>query len=130
MKRRLAGLRQPRAALPLWAWSIVGFAYYLLFFFVLASLLGSTPTPGRTSVALVLVALLLLANASWNWVFFRKKDLRLSVISYVPYPLAALALAFALARSGSPMFTWFLLYLAYLGYGMWWSCRVWRLNQP
>ena len=126
----MAELRQPRGAAPLWAWSIVGFAYYLLFFFVLTSLLRSTRTPGWTAAALALAALLLLANASWNWVFFRKKDLRLSVILYVPYPLAALALAFALARSGSPMFPWFLLYLAYLGYGMWWSYRVWRLNPP
>ena len=71
MKRRLAALRQPRAALPLWAWSIVGFAYYLLFFFVLASLLGSTPTPGWTSVALALVAGKPLGVIGMSWLMVR-----------------------------------------------------------
>lgn len=100
----------------------------MLLFFVLTSLLGSDPTPDWTPAALALAASLLLANAGWNWVFFRERDLWLSMILYVPYALAALALAVVLARLGSAMLPWFLVYLAYFGYGMWWIYRVWRLN--
>jgi hypothetical protein len=71
--------------LPLWAWSIVGVAYYRLFFLVLTSLLGSHPTPVLTSAAFALAAILLGANAAWNWVFFRKRDLRLSFVVSLLY---------------------------------------------
>ena len=41
--------------------------------------------PGLTLLALALVAILLGANATWNWLFFRERDLWLSTIFYVPY---------------------------------------------
>ena len=129
VRSRFAELRLPRGVLPLWAWSIVGLAYYLLFFFVLSSLLGSPPTPGWTPAALVLAGFLLATNAIWNWFFFRKKDLRLSLILFVPYGIAALALALALYRLRSPLFGWYLLYPVYLVYATWWTLAVWRLNR-
>jgi tryptophan-rich sensory protein len=130
VKARFAELRQPPFAPPLWAWSIVGFLYYVLFFLVLHSLLRNPPTPAWTSASLALVAILLAANAAWNWVFFRKKDLRQSLIFFAPYLLAALALALALHRLRSPLAAWYLLYVGYLAYAAWWCFRVWRLNLP
>ncbi|MGI8785241.1 MAG: tryptophan-rich sensory protein [Acidobacteriota bacterium] len=128
IKARFAELRLPQPALPLWAWSIIGFVYYVLFFLVLNSLLGSPPTPRWTSAALALVAVLLGANAAWGWVFFRKKDLWLSVVFFAPYILVALALAIALFRLGSPLAAWYLLYVGYLAYATWWGYCIWRLN--
>ena len=125
----MAELRLPRYALPLWIWSIVGLAYYILFFLVLTSLLGSLPTPGWTPAALGLAGILLAANATWNWVFFRKKDLRLSLTLFVPYVLAAIALGLVLVRLENPLSLWYLLYLAYLVYATWWGFQVWRLNR-
>lgn len=128
VKARFAELRQPQRSLPLWAWFIIGFVYYVLFFLTLNSLLGSLPTPGWTSAALALVAVLLGANAIWNWVFFRKKDLWLSVVLSALYILVAIALAIALFRLRNPLAGWYLIFVGYLAYSTWWVFSAWRLN--
>lgn len=125
---RFSELVLPPFSPPLWAWAIIGALYYLLFFFLLNSLLGSVPTPSLTVLALALVATLLGANATWNWLFFRERDLWLSTIFYVPYAAVALTLGFVLHRLRSPLFHWYLLYVAYLAYAAWWGIRLWRLN--
>ena len=84
IKSRFAELRLPKGAPPLWAWSIIGGTYYVLFFFLLRSILARPSISFWTSVTLTLTAALLIANASWNWVFFRKKDLWLSFVLFVP----------------------------------------------
>jgi tryptophan-rich sensory protein len=128
VKSRFAELRLPRFGPPLWAWPIVGLAYYVLFFFLLESLLAGPAVPCWTAVALGLTALLLTANAIWNWLFFRKKDLRISFVFFFPYFLAALTLAAVLVRVDSPLPRWYALYLVYLVYAACWVWRVWRLN--
>jgi tryptophan-rich sensory protein len=129
VKARLSELRLPRLALPLWAWSIVGLLYYLLFALILHSLLGRPATAGWTAAALGLVAVVLGANASWNWLFFRRRDLRLSLVLQVAYLVPAGGLAVALLRLRDPLAGWYLLYVGYLAYAMWWGFSVWRLNQ-
>jgi tryptophan-rich sensory protein len=128
VKARFAELRQPQRSLPMWAWFIIGFVYYVLFFLTLNSLLGSPPTPGWTPAALVLVAVLLGANAIWNWVFFRKKDLWLSVVLSALYILVAITLAIALFRLRNPLAGWYLIFVGYLAYSTWWVFSSWRLN--
>lgn len=127
IKSRFAALRLPKGAPPLWAWAIIGSAYYVLFFFLLKSILGR-PSTFWTSVTLTLTAALLIANASWNWLFFRKKDLWLSFVFFVPYLLIALTLAGVLHHICNPVSGWYALYPAYLVYAGWWGYRVWRLN--
>ena len=128
IKARFAELRLPKGAPPLWAWPVVGGAYYVLFFFLLRSVLVRPPIPFWTSVTITLVLLLLIANASWNWIFFRKEDLWLSFVFFVPYWLLSLMLAGVLHRIRSPLSGWYTLYPAYLLYASWWGYRVWRLN--
>lgn len=128
IKSRFAELRLPKGAPPLWAWAIIAGAYYVLFFFLLKSILARPSTSFWTSVALILTAALLIANASWNWIFFRKKDLWLSFVLFVPYLLIALTLAGVLRHIRNPLFGWYTLYPAYLAYATWWGYRVWRLN--
>jgi tryptophan-rich sensory protein len=125
---RFSELVLPPFSPPLWAWAIIGALYYLLFFFLLNTLLATHPTPGLTLLALALVAILLGANATWNWLFFRERDLWLSTIFYVPYAAVALTLAFVLFRLRSRLFYWYLLYVAYLAYAAWWGISLWRLN--
>jgi translocator protein len=125
---RFSELLLPPFSPPLWAWAILGALYYVLFFFLLNSLLGTQPTATLTLGALVLVAILLAANATWNWLFFRERDLWLSTVFYAPYAAVALTLAFALFRLRSPLFYWYLLYVAYLAYAAWWGISLWRLN--
>ena len=129
IKARLAGLRLPKGAPRLWAWSVIGGAYYVLFFFLLRSVLARPSIPFWTSVTLTLTAVLLIANASWNWIFFRKKDLWLSFVFFVPYLLLAFTLAGVLHRTRNPLSGWYALYPAYLTYATWWGYRVWRLNR-
>lgn len=130
VKLRFSELRLPHLALPLWAWSIIGLTYYVLLFLVLNSLLGSSPTPIWTATAIALVAVLLGANAAWNWLFFRKKDLWLSVVFFLPYGLVALALGLVLFRLRRPLSAWYLVYVAYLVYATWWARSIWLLNKP
>jgi tryptophan-rich sensory protein len=128
IKSRFAELHLPKGAPPLWAWAVIGSAYYLLFFSLLRSVLAQPFTPFWTSFTLTLVAVLMIANASWNWVFFRKKDLWLSFVFFVPYLLLALTLAGVLHHLRNPLFGWYALYPSYLAYATWWGYRVWRLN--
>lgn len=129
VKLRFKELSLPRLSLPLWAWSLVGLAYYTLFLLLLHSLLSTTPTPVWSIFALSLSVVVLAANAGWNWLFFRKKDLWLALLFYVPYVLAALALAIALFRTSNPLALWYCTYVGYLAYVTWWSFQVWRLNR-
>jgi tryptophan-rich sensory protein len=129
VKQRFAELRLPQGAPPLWVWSVLGAAYYVLFFLVLNSLLASPPTHVWTPVALTLAAVALVANATWNWIFFRKKDLWLSYAFFAPYVTVALALALVLYRLRSALFAWYLLYVLYLVYATWWGRSVYYLNR-
>ena len=125
---RFSELVLPSFSPPLWAWAIIGVLYYVFFFFLLNSLLGSLPTPPLTMVALLLVTILLAANVTWNWLFFRERELWLSTVFFVPYAAVALTLAVVLFRLRSPLFSWYLLYIAYLVYAAWWGISLWRLN--
>jgi len=129
VRRRFAELRLPKLAPRLWAWSILGLAYYVLFFFVLKSLMDDPATSYWTAIALILTVALLIANASWNWLFFRKRNLWLSLVFFLPYALVALALAVVLFRIRSPLLGWYVAYLVYLVYAAWWGYSVWRLNR-
>jgi tryptophan-rich sensory protein len=128
VKARLAELQFPKGAPQLWAWTVIGGAYYVLFFFVLRSVLAHPSIPVWSSVALTLTALLLIANAGWNWIFFRKKDLWLSFVFFAPYLLLAFTLAAVLYRTRNPLSGWYAIYPAYLVYATWWGYRVWHLN--
>ena len=110
IKARLAELRLPKGAPRLWAWSVIGGAYYVLFFFLLRSVLSRPSIPFWTSATLTLTAVLLFANASWNWIFFRKKDLWLSFVFFLPYLLLAFTLAGVLHRIRNPLAGWYPLY--------------------
>ena len=128
VRSRFTELRLPRPSPQLWAWSVIGGAYYVLFFFLLRSLLNHPATQYWTAVALALTGILLVANASWNWVFFRRRDLWLSFVFFVPYLFLALTLAAVLRRLRNPLLGWYLLYVGYLVCASWWGYRVWRLN--
>jgi tryptophan-rich sensory protein len=128
VKNRFAELRLPKFAPGLWVWSFIGGAYYVLFFFLLKSILARPPVRLWTWVALTVIAVMLIANASWNWIFFRKKNLWLSFAFFVPYILLSLVLAGVLHHIRNPISGWYAVYLAYVLYATWWGYRVWRLN--
>ena len=126
VRARFAELTMPRFSPRLWVWSLIGVAQYALFFLVLRSVLAAQSAYARP--ALLLGIALLLFNASWNAVFFRVRDLKLSFLLFLPYDALALALAVVLWMGGNPWLRWFLMYPAYLALATLWGYRVWRLN--
>jgi tryptophan-rich sensory protein len=129
VKQRFAELIFPTPSLPLWAWSLIGVAYYGIHVIVLHALLISTPFQPLTVTALVLVGVVLITNAAWNYLFFRRKDLRSSFYLSVPYALLAAALGVVLWATVRKAALSYIIYLVYLPYGTWWGYAVWRLNE-
>ncbi len=129
VRERFAELRMPAYSPPFWLWLVIGAFYYTICFVVLRQLLGSRPfTPALLS-ALCLLVTVLLANAFWNVLFFRWRDLRASYVSFIPYALVVAALVGLLLRLypfGAALFTGYCLYLLYAA---WWGRRLWRLNR-
>ena len=127
VRARFAKLRQPPFSPSLLVWLVIGGAYYIICYVILFRLLASELAAGHRA-ALALVMALMMANAAWNFVFFRRKDLRASFLAFLPYTLVAVALMLILAgidRTSALVLTPYLLYLCY---SVWWSYRVWVLN--
>jgi tryptophan-rich sensory protein len=128
VRRALAEIRQPRWALPLFGWILIGLAYYSACFFVLWRLLGTGLEQTEVTAAFVLLAVIMAANAAFNWFFFRRRDFRTSFWFFVPYAVLVAALIVMLSRIDTPSAAVFVIYAAYLPYALAWSFRVWRLN--
>jgi benzodiazapine receptor len=128
IRARLAEVRQPKGSPPLSIWIGVGALYYITGFIVAVRLLSSEPLDTVHAVALGLLTALLLGNALWNAVFFRRRDLGLGWKVSRAYALLALGLAVALWRVDRLALWVFLPYLLYLVYGTWWVYKVWQLN--
>jgi tryptophan-rich sensory protein len=127
VQQRFSQLRMPRLAPPLKMWIIIGSAYYLICCVVLYRLLVLPPTSLRTA-ALSLILIVLLANAFWNYLFFRLGSLRLSFIVGVLYSLIALGLLILLYQLDRIATGSFLPYAFYLLYANWWGHALWRTN--
>jgi hypothetical protein len=63
---------------------VIGFVYYVICFMLLFRLLASRLPTGSHVIALALLLAFMLVNAAWGWVFFRRKDLRVSFLAFVP----------------------------------------------
>ena len=123
VRQRLAALRMPRYSPPFPLWLLIGLAYYTICFIVLRQVLAQSFT-----FPLVLLIVILLANALWSILFFRWRDLRASFIAFIPYAALVAALVVSLVRSypfGAVLFS---CYCAYLLYATWWGYRLWLLN--
>lgn len=121
--RFMKSLKQPAYAPPGWLWAMIGVAYYAVCFAAIYRLAAR-----RHGLAVSLVLVVMAANAGWNYVYFRRRDLRLAFWYSVGYAvlvagsLPVLLQADALAALG------FALYAAYLPYALLLFYRTWRLN--
>lgn len=125
----LKSLRQPSWALPLWAWYLVGVVYYVACFFTAQSLWQIGRNGPFPWVLFAILVAIMAANAIWNLVFFRHRNLRLSFLFFPAYlPLVGILLwqLFALDTRAA---TALAVYAAYLPYGGIWNYRLWRLNE-
>src|SRR6266581_4562188 len=80
-RQRLTQLRMPPYSPPFALWLVIGFLFYAMCFVILRHLFGIGLVLPSQVFALVLTAVLLLANAFWSVLFFRWRDLRASFIA-------------------------------------------------
>jgi translocator protein len=127
VKERLASLRAPRWAFSFGAWVVVGAVYYVLCFAVLLRLLDQPSTRLRSS-ALVTLLTLMAANAGFNFIFFRRRNLLASFLFFLPYSAIAVALFVQLLLADRLAAAIFGPYLLYFVYATAWGYQMWRLN--
>jgi tryptophan-rich sensory protein len=127
VQARFAELRLPRFSPPLPVWFVIGGLCYLICFTVLYRLFRLPPSRSRDA-ALALLAGMMLINALWNYVFFRKRDLYLSFFAFLPYGILAVAL-FLLTLRLDRLAAWVVLpYVLYLVYAAAWGYGLWKRN--
>ena len=128
VRQRFAQLRMPRPSPSLTVWSAIGAAYYLIYGLVVYRLLLLPPT-GLRQAALTLALIVLLANAFWNYLFFRVRSLGQSLALSAVYSVVAIVLL-GLMTQLDRVAAWTLsTYIAYLPFANWWGYAVWRANR-
>jgi len=128
VRQRFAELRLPAGSPSLPVWIAIGVFYYAISFVVLYRLLLHGLTESRTQIPFVLMLVIMTYNAGWNWLFFRRRDLKASFLSFIPYGVLVAALIVCLARIDLWAVAALAPYLAYLLYATWWGYRLWRVN--
>jgi tryptophan-rich sensory protein len=128
IRQRLAKIRVPRYAPPLWGWIVIGAFYYVICFVVLYRLFSmAQPAPLR-AWALALLGGMMFINALWNYFFFRRRNLFHAYVIGLPYSLIALVLFAVLLKLERFAALCLSPYLLYLFYASLFGYRVWRLN--
>ena len=123
-------LRAPKYSAPLPVWYAIGVMYYLTFGFVLYRLLSLPQTDTLIRLALALVAAMMLANALWNLVFFRARNLFVACITGAAAPILDVALFICLLRLERTAALALVPYLLYRVYAVWWGFALWTANRP
>lgn len=129
VKQYLAKLRQPGFAMPLKGWFAIGGLYYVVCGIVLYRILRHQDVTALRTLAFILLVLMMIANAIWNYIFFRARNLFVSFVAFAPYIVVTLSLVFVLSRFDQISAGLISLYLLYLVYAIFWAYGVWRLNR-
>ena len=121
----MKSLRQPGFAPPLWLWTLIGLGYYVICFVAVYRLAASGH---GFSLPMALLLAVMAANTFWNYLYFRKRDLRVVFwysVSYTVFPVALLA---SLIQVDMISAIGFALYVLYLPYALWLFRATWKLN--
>ncbi len=129
VKAFFATLRTPRYSAPLPVWYAIGVGYYLTFGFVLYRLLALSGPTGWVRGAQALVVIMMLANAFWNLIFFRARNLHLAFVTGSAAPLLDVLLFLYLLRLDQLAALALVPYLAYRAYAVWWGYALWVANR-
>jgi tryptophan-rich sensory protein len=125
----IGSLKQPKWALPMHAWYVIGIAYYGICFVTLYRVMQGRTPRGLRFFALGLIVAVMGANAAWNWVFFRSRNLGLSFRLFIPYSVLIVLLLGALMFVDVVSAFLFGMYLLYFPYATVWAYHVWKLNR-
>jgi len=129
VKAFFAKLRAPRYSAPLPVWYAIGVLYYATFGFVLYRVLGLAGGDRLTRGTLALVASMMIANALWNLIFFRARNLFVAFIVGSVAPIPDVALLACLLRLDTPAALALVPYLIYRVYAVWWGYALWVENR-
>ena len=122
-------LRKSRLILPLTAFVPVALLYYLMCGALLYRLLAVVrPSRSRTQ-AFRLLATMMAANEGWNYLLFRRRSTRASLVGMIGFALITVVLYRVLRRLDPPTARMLLPYLIWLGYDLVWAYELWRLNR-
>ena len=129
VKSYFATLRSPPYSVPLWVWYLIGFGYYATFFFVLYRILKLHTDSILKPLTLGLVLFMMLANAVWNYVFFRARKLFLAFVTGSVAPLFDAALLICLVKLDRLAASSLVPYLLYRVYAVYWGYALWKINR-
>jgi len=129
VKSYFATLRSPSYAAPLWVWYIIGIGYYVTFFFVLYRILAVNTDSILRPLTLSLVVFMMTANAVWNYVFFRARNLFVAFVSGSAAPVFDAALFICLLGLDRVAALFLVPYLLYRVYAVYWGYAVWKVNR-
>ena len=122
---RLRRLKQPAWSPPAWAWVLIGLGWYAICFTALVRLLPAWP---QTAAPVILVCVLLLANAGANVPLFRMRRLDIAFWWLLPYWAALGALLLTACPHDRVVCALFGAYVGYQLYAAAWQYRLWKLN--
>ena len=129
VKQFFAKLKFPSYAPPLWFWYLIGIIYYATFSFVIYRILRIPDASLLKQATLALIIFMMIANAAWNWIFFRAQKLFVSFIVVSVFPLFDVVLFLCLLRLDETA-AWVLIpYLLYRVYSLWWGYGMWKMNR-
>jgi tryptophan-rich sensory protein len=123
---QLKALKQPWWSPPTWVWVLIGLVWYGICFAGLVRLLPFWPT---AKLPLILLVVLMIANAAGNIPTFRMRRLDLAFYFFGPYWLLLALFLWAVYGVDSLTFRLFASYGVYQIYAAAWGYRLWRMNR-
>jgi benzodiazapine receptor len=123
-----AGLAKPWFLVPLWAFYLVGLAYYLLAAVVLYRVLVHIDDPGGKATSFALTVGLLLLNELWNYGFFVLRSTLAGFLGIAVFLVVLTALMAALRRYERLSAGLLVPYYLWVLYDLAWTYALWRLN--
>lgn len=123
--RFLASLKQPRWALPIWGWVVVGGAFYVIMTFGLAAMLRAQE---QGFAALAMIVAVMVTDGIWNYLLFRRKRLDLAYWYLFPYTVLVAATTVAVFTVDALAGGLIAIYFAFLPYDFAWTKALRTLN--
>jgi benzodiazapine receptor len=123
-----AGLAKPWFLVPLWAFYLVGLAYYVLAAVVLYRVLVHIDDPGGRAASFALTVGLLLLNELWNYGFFGLRSTLAGFLGIAVFLVVLTALMAALRRYERLSAGLLVPYYLWVLYDLAWTYELWRLN--
>jgi tryptophan-rich sensory protein len=123
--RVLASLKQPRWALPIWGWVIVGVAFYAIMLVAAAAMLQARQ---QGAVALAMIVAVMVTDGVWNFLLFRRRRLDWAYRYLFPYTVLVAATSVVVFTVDGLAGGLIAVYLAFLPYDFAWTRALAALN--